>query len=238
MAEAANYVTIPTTDGAFEAHLALPSGNGGRGPGLLLFQEIFGVNDNMRAIAGRLARLGYVVLVPDMFWRIQPRFEQNDDSDMPGAFAMMQQFDLPKAFDDIDAAHAYLRSMDGCTGKIGAMGFCLGGGLAFATALLSRADGHSIDAAVSYYGSMNNQLLEHVGKLECPVLFQYGTRDGFIPNENIDEVERATAHVAGVEFCRYDAGHAFSNWDTHFYDATAADAAWPVTEAFLAKWLR
>lgn len=236
MTVGSRYESIPVGDDHFDAYCAVPSG--GSGPGVLMFQEIFGINDNMRTLAGRLADAGYVVLVPDMFWRIERRFERNDEAGMADAFAIVQQLDWQKAVEDITAAHAHLRQMPECTGKIGAIGFCLGGGLAFAAATMSRVDGRGIDAAVCYYGSAINGMLGEVSRLECPALFHYGKNDPYIPPENIAEVEAAVSGRPGVEFYRYDAGHAFSNEDApSLYDAKAAAEAWPRTLDFLGRHL-
>ena len=232
MSVSTRYETVRTPDGqSFEAFCAVPEG--GSGPGILLFQEIFGINDNMRGLAEKLARHGYVVLVPDMFWRIEPRFERRDESGMADAFAVVQRFDFAAAVGDIQSTHAHLLSMGECAGKVGAVGFCLGGGLAFAAATMSRVDGRGPDAAVCYYGSPVNDLLGSVDALDCPCLFHYGTNDTYIPTEKIEEVERAVAGRPGVEFHRYDAGHAFSNWDApSMYNEAAADAAWSRTLDF------
>ncbi|HUQ40519.1 MAG TPA: dienelactone hydrolase family protein [Acidimicrobiales bacterium] len=227
------YETVQAGDGGtFEAYCALPAG--GSGPGILLFQEIFGINDNMRTLAERLAGEGYVVLVPDMFWRIEPRFERKDESGIGDAFAIAQKFDFPTGVADIRATHAHLLAMSECTGKVGAMGFCLGGGLAFAAATMSRVDGRGPDAAVPYYGSPVNNLLDQAPNLECPTMFHYGNNDAFIPEEKIAEVEQAFASHPNVVFHRYEAGHAFSNWDApSMYDKDAADLAWSRTLEFL-----
>jgi carboxymethylenebutenolidase len=226
------YETVSVGDGeSFEAFCAVPEA--GPGPGLLLFQEIFGINDNMRGVAEKLARHGYVVLVPDMFWRLAPRFERNDEAGMGDAVAMVQQFDFATALGDIQSTHAHLLSMGECSGKVGAVGFCLGGGLAYAAATTSRVDGRGPDAAVCYYGSAINDLLGQVNELECPCQFHYGRNDAFIPTQKIEEVEQAVGARPGVEFHLYDAGHAFSNWDApSMYDEAAADEAWTRTLAF------
>ncbi len=222
--------------GTFEAYCAIPES--GSGPGVLLFQEIFGINDNMRGLAERLADAGYVVLVPDMFWRLEPRFERKDESGFADAIAMMQRFDLPGSVRDIQATHAHLLALNECTGKVGAIGFCLGGGLAFAAASLSRVDGRGLDAAVPYYGSPVNDLLPHADALTCPTMFHYGNNDPFIPEDKIQEVEAAMAGRANVTIHRYDAGHAFSNWDApSMYQQEAAELAWSRTLAFLAEHL-
>jgi len=232
MSVSSRYETIATPEGAsFDAFCAVPEG--GSGPGILLFQEIFGINDNMRVLAEKLAQQGYVVLVPDMFWRVEPRFERKDESGLGDAFAIVQQFDFAAAVGDIQSTHAHLLSMRECSGKVGAIGFCLGGGLAFAAATLSRVDGRGPDVAVCYYGSGINDLLGNVDALECPSMFHYGSHDAYIPTENITEVEQAVGGRPGVEFHRYEAGHAFSNWDApSMYDEAAADEAWSRTLAF------
>lgn len=236
MAVSTRYEPVPVGDDHFDAYCAIPPG--GSGPGVVMFQEIFGINDNMRTLAGRLAEAGYVALVPDMFWRIERRFERNDESGMADSMAMVQKLDFARAVEDINAAHAHLLGMAECTGRVGVMGFCLGGGLAFAAATTSRVDGRGPDAAVCYYGSAINDMLGQVANLECPTLFHYGERDPYIPEEKIAEVERAVADLPGVELYRYDAGHAFSNEDApSLYDARAAAEAWPRTLDFLARHL-
>lgn len=231
------YETVITPDGSFEAYCALPESGGG--PGILLFQEIFGINDNMRGLADKLAAEGYVVLVPDMFWRLEPRFERKDESGIADAFAMVQRFDPDAGAWDIQATHAHLLAMPECTGRVGAMGFCLGGTLAFVCAARSRVDGRGVDAAVSYYGSGNNGILDLLDAVECPMLFHYGNDDPFIPEAQIAEVEAAVAGHPHLALERYAAGHAFSNWDApSMYQADAAELAWQRSLAFLASHLR
>lgn len=228
---------VTSLDGQqFTAHCAVPDQPG---PGILLFQEIFGINDNMRGLAGRLARAGYVVLVPDMFWRIEPGFERKDESALEECMAMVGRLDWQAVPDDISATHGQLLSLPECTGAVGAIGFCLGGTLAFLAAARSRVDGKGPDAAVSYYGSGNNDFLHLLEKVECPLLFHYGDHDPYIPPKSIEQVERAVSGRPGMRVERYDAGHAFSNWDApSMYDEAAAEAAWASTLAFLGEHLR
>lgn len=232
------YETVTAHDGGtFEAFCAIPES--GSGPGVLLFQEIFGINDNIRGLAERLAGEGYVVLAPDMFWRLEPRFERSDESGLGDAFAMVQRFDGELAADDIAATHAHLLAMSECTGKVGAVGFCLGGTLTFAAAARSRVDGKGPDAAVPYYGSGINDLLGLLDQVTCPVLFHYGADDAFIPEASIAEVEAAIEGRPELTLERYAAGHAFSNWDApSMYDEKAAALAWRRTLDFFATHLR
>lgn len=237
MTDSTRYDDITAHDGGtFAGYVAAPPA--GHGPGILLFQEIFGINDNMRGLADRLAGEGYVTLVPDMFWRIEPRFERKDESGIGDAFAIVQQFDLELGTADINAAHAHLAGLVQCTGNIGAVGFCFGGAAAFVAAATSRVDGRGPDAAVCYYGSGINDVLDLAVQIECPTMFHYGAADPFIPTENIDAVEQATSDLPGVEFYRYAAGHAFSNWDApSMYQPDAADLAWERTLGFFTRHL-
>jgi carboxymethylenebutenolidase len=222
--------------GTFAAYCAVPES--GKGPGIMLFQEIFGVNDNMRGLADRLAGEGYVVLVPDMFWRLQPGFESKDESGMQEAFGLMMRFDAEVGQSDLNAVHRHLLALPECTGKIGASGFCFGGGLAFAAAATSRVDGRGIDASIPYYGSAVHSMLGMADQATCPLMFHYGANDPYIPTEQIDDVEKAFAGRADVEFYRYDAGHAFSNFDApSMYNKEVADVAWARTLGFFAKHL-
>jgi len=233
---ATHYERIAAHDGGeFDAYCALP--DAGHGPGVLLFQEAFGVNDNMRRLAELFAADGFVTLVPDMFWRIEPHFERQDESGLPDAMVMVQQLDREAVISDISAAHAHLLAMSESTAKLGTVGFCLGGALAFACAATSRVDGRGPDAAVCYYGSGINELIGLAPAIECPTMYHYGKHDEYIPPENVAEVERAVARP-GVELHLYDAGHAFSNWDApSFYQEEAANAAWARTLAFFHRHL-
>jgi carboxymethylenebutenolidase len=232
------YERVPAPDGdEFDAYLALPEG--GRGPGVLVFQEIFGINDNIRGICDRLAGEGYVALAPDMFWRLERRFERNDESAMADCMGMVQRLDFAAAAGDVTAAFAHLRAMPESTGRVGAVGFCLGGTLTWLCATTARVDGAGIDAAVPYYGSGIQDMLDRADALECPALFHYGDHDPYIPGEQIAAVEAAVGGKPKVEVRHYDAGHAFSNWDApSMYDEKAATEAWGHTTSFLATHLK
>jgi carboxymethylenebutenolidase len=232
-----HYEKITTPDGDFDAFCALPETS--PAPAVLVFQEVFGVNDNIRGLAEQLADAGYLALAPDVFWRLEPRFERKDESGLADGFAHVQQLDFDLAAADITATMAHALAMPECSGRVGGVGFCLGGTLAYLFAATTRVDGRGPDAAVSYYGSGVNNMLDLAPRIECPVLFHYGAQDPYIPAEQIDEVERALAGRPDVVLHRYDAGHAFSNWDApSMYDEQAASTAWPRTLSFLEKHLR
>lgn len=141
-------VTIKSFDGGeFDAYLALPAG--GQGPGIVVLQEIFGVNAFLRSVADWYAARGFVALCPDLFWRQERGVQLTDQSeaDRQKAFALYEGLDEAKAVDDSAAAVEFLRRHPACNGKVGAVGFCLGGNLAW---LLSVR--HQPDCAVGYYG--------------------------------------------------------------------------------------
>lgn len=231
------YEQVASHDGdSFDVFCAIPES--GSGPVIVLFQEIFGINDNMRGLAVKVAEAGYVGVVPDMFWRIERRFERKDESGIGDAFAIVQQFDGEKGIADLNSLHAHVLAMAESTGKVGGAGFCFGGGMAFAFGATSRVDGRSPDAVVPYYGSAVNSMLGMLPGLTCPTMFHYGNDDPFIPEPAIAEVEQAVAGMANVTFHRYAAGHAFSNWDApSMYQQEAAELAWSRTMAFFAEHL-
>src|SRR5690349_25161784 len=117
-------IDVAAADGGrFKAYLATPAK--GSGPGLLLIQEIFGVNQHMRDVADLYAEEGYVVLCPDLFWRIEPGVELGQsEADWQRAFGFYQKFDVAKGVDDISATVSALRGLKSCEGKVGAIGFC------------------------------------------------------------------------------------------------------------------
>ncbi|MFL6686792.1 dienelactone hydrolase family protein, partial [Paraburkholderia graminis] len=175
---AGSFIEVVAQDGGrFNAYVARPVQ--GSGPGLVLLQEIFGINETMKGTAERFAEEGYVVLVPDLFWRIKPGIELGyGDADMKQALNYLAQFDTDLAVDDIAATVAALRAMPNQAGKVGAVGYCLGGKLAFLSA--ARTD---VDCAVSYYGVGLDAYLDEVPAVRCPMVFHFPENDAMCPPE-------------------------------------------------------
>ena len=123
------YIKIASWDRkTFRGYLATPPGR--KGPGLLLCQEIFGINDHIREIADQYAEEGYFVLAPDLFHRLEPNVELGyGEEDFKKACDLYQRFDEDKAAKDIKSAVGVLRKVKGCNGKVAALGYCLGGKL-------------------------------------------------------------------------------------------------------------
>jgi len=208
------------------------SPEGGSGAGILLLQEIFGVGAYLRAVAGRLCSMGYTVLAPDLFWRIERNVAlDHDEAGLTRGMELVSSFDFELGLADCDAALAHLRSLPETKGRAGVVGFCLGGRLAYSVANRFRPD-----AAVSYYGSGIADALDESEGLSCPLLLHFGTEDPYIPLEQVNKIEQYLGDRDGVEVRLYRAGHAFDNHEAPmFYDDTSARDAWAVTTAFLER---
>ncbi|WP_199431465.1 dienelactone hydrolase family protein [Qaidamihabitans albus] len=229
--------SIKADEGVFDAYLAVPDLV--PAPGIILLQEVFGVNDNMRGLADSLAEAGYLALVPDMFWRLQRRFESKDESGIAEGMELARRMDLGAAVTDMTAALAHLRALPACDGRAGGVGFCLGGKLAYLLATSVRADGRGPDAVVSYYGSGIHEMLDQAEAIECPMMFHYGDRDPYITHEQVAAVEAAVASRPDIAVHHYDAGHAFSNFDApSLHEREPADLAWGRTLAFFEDHLK
>ncbi len=212
-------LTITTPDGDFSAYVARPQA--ASAPAIVVIQEIFGVNKVMRDIADGLAAQGYIAIVPDLFWRIEPGIDITDQSEAEWkrAFELFNAFDVDAGVSDIGATIAAARKLEGANGKVGAVGYCLGGLLAFLTA--TRTD---VDASVSYYGV---GLEKHVGeaeKLNKPLLLHIAEKDQFVPPEAQQVILGALKDHPQIELHTYaDRDHAFAREGGAHYDA--ADAA-------------
>jgi len=186
---------------------------------LLLLQEIFGINASIRGVADYYAEEGYVVLAPDLFWRIEPGIELGfSDADRQRAFGYYGKFDIEKSIGDIAATAAALRALPECKGKIGAIGFCLGGLLAYLTA--ARV---GVDAAVSYYGVGIERFIGESQQIKCPMVFHYAELDKFAPPAVVETVRKAFAGRDEIEIYSYPGvDHAFARKAGDHYDKPAA----------------
>lgn len=227
--------TLPVTtpDGEMTGHLWLPEG--GAGPGIVLVQEIFGVSDYIRRRAGELAAEGYVVLAPELYWRLEGEAVDETAADaIEAAMALAGRLDWEAAVADAARALETLAGLDATDGTPALLGFCLGGGLAFAAA--ARTDPAAL---VSYYGSALPDLLALAPQVTCPSLHHFGTADSYLPMEQvrtITEAVTADGRPARVEL--YDgADHAFDNDRFQLHHPEASRQAWSTTLAFLREHL-
>ncbi len=212
----------------FDGLLTLPPL--GRGPGLLLWQEIFGVNEHIRAVAAQYALDGFVVLAPDVFWRQAPRIELGYvGADRERALALMQGLAAADALADIGAATAALRARPELDGGLGTLGYCMGGRFAWLAATLG-----GVDAAVAYYGGGIQGQLERAAAIGCPVQFHYAGHDDHIPPDAVQRVRDAMAGKAAEVHVYAGASHGFNCWARAAWHAPSAMLAHGRTLAFLA----
>ncbi len=217
---AGQIVSFPSNGGTAQGCRALPAG--GRGPGLIVIQEWWGLVPHIKDVADRFAAEGYVALAPDLF---HGKMTTEPDE----AMKMMMSMKIDEAAKDLGGAYEYLKSDAACTGKIGVVGFCMGGGLSLLIATLKP-----LDACVVYYGV--GQATPDVSKLAGPMLGHYAENDGSASPEKAHELERqiraAGKHAQIYIYMGTD--HAFFN-DTRpeVYSKAAAELSWDRTLAFL-----
>ena len=215
-----NLTTLNAKDGfQLAAYVAKPEGIP-RGA-IVVVQEIFGVNSHIQSICDRLAENGYVAIAPAMFDRIHPGFESGyTPEEVARAKTLMQSFNIETALLDLEAARRHVAS----AGKVGIVGFCLGGSLSWLAA--TRLKGFS--GASSFYGGMVQQFASEVPK--CRVQFHFGAADASIPPNNYEEVQKQNPEA---EFFLYEkAGHGFNCDQRTSYAPKPAAIAWGRTLTF------
>ncbi len=225
------HITIRGEDGSFAAYLAKPAA--ARAAGILVIQEIFGVNAVMRGICDELARQGYIALCPDLFWRQEPGVDITDKSDAEWqkASALYQGFNEAKGVTDLVTSLEHLRGLPECSGKAGSLGYCLGGKLAYLMATRSGAD-----CNVSYYGVGTENTLNEASAITHPLLMHIAEEDQFVPKDAQAKIHQALGGNPLVTIHTYPGcGHAFARPGGAHWNAAAAKLANERTAAFLRK---
>jgi carboxymethylenebutenolidase len=226
-------MSVSATDGGtFKGYLSLPAA--GAGPGLVLLQEIFGINRHLRAVADLYAEEGYAVIAPDLFWRMEPDVSLGyTEADLQKAFDFYRRFDVDQAIKDVADTLKALRAIPACKGKVGAIGFCLGGKLAYLTA--ARTD---VDCAICYYGVGIEQSLGEANYIECPMVLHFAGEDKFVPPAAVEQIRAAFASREDVEIYVYPgADHAFNCDERPSYHKPSAMMARTRTLALLRRTL-
>ncbi len=227
-------ITALNNEGSFKAYRADPAGT--PTAAIIVIQEVFGVNPGIRQKCDRLAEQGYLAIAPDLFWRIAPGVELNPDmpEELRRGLDLFGQFDQDAGIRDIEATIHATRSLLGGSGKIGAVGYCLGGRLAFMTAC--RTD---IDASVGYYGVGIDGLLGEKHAIANPVLLHIAGEDGFVDkatqqkmHEGLDDHPKVTLY----DYPGEDHGFATEMGDRR--SPAAADLADQRTADFFAEHLK
>jgi len=228
-------IEIETLDGSgrFEGYVAEPAGTA-RG-GVIVIQEIFGVNEGIRRKCDRWASLGYLAVAPDLFWRMEPGVELDPDveDELQRAFVLMKAFDQDAGVADIEATIRTMRGRLEPGARIGCVGFCLGGRLAYMTA--ARTD---IDASVGYYGVALENLLDEKNAIANPLMLHIAGEDAFADAEvqaalhaGLSDHPRVTLHDYPGEH------HGFAAEMGKRRSEEAARVADARTEAFFAEHL-
>ncbi|KJH78722.1 MULTISPECIES: dienelactone hydrolase family protein [Pseudomonas] len=230
MSVTTQWIEIDSADGKFGAYLAIPHTQ--KGPGIVLIQEIFGVNEHIRSVAEQYAADGYLVVVPDLFWRSGARIELTyDEAGWKRAVELMNATDITKAQDDIKLAIAALKDQPGLDGGVASIGYCFGGLLSYLTA----ANG-LVDVAITYYGGGIQDQLDRADEITVPLLMHFGEEDSHIPLEAVEKIAERFENNDFVEIVIYpQAEHGFNCSHRDSYNQRAAAEAHGNTLIFLGQ---
>lgn len=225
------WIEIPTADqGTISGYLARPAQT--PAAALVLVPEVFNVNEHIRAVADSYAADGFLVLAPDLYWRQEPEtYLPYDDQGLRKARLLWAALDVEQFSVDVGEIVAALRARSDCTGKVGILGFCIGGTVAYLAAAK-----HSIDAAVSYYGIRIDERLDLADHLQCPILFHFAESDAHIPLESVKPIAKRAADSQRMTVQIYEgAGHGFNRKGYPQYHETSAQLARQRTLAHLKR---
>lgn len=221
--------------GSFQAYIARPT-TATAAPAIIVIQEIFGVNDDVRKKCDDWAAKGYVAIAPDLFWRQTPNVQLNtlDEAEWAKAFALLQGFNVDKGIEDLAATLAHLKAMPQCTGAVGAVGYCLGGRMAYLMA--TRTD---ISASVGYYGVTIENYLAEASCIKNPLLLHVAEEDEYVSKDAQAQIAAALGNNSHTTLHSYaGVNHAFSRLNGKHYDAAAATLANSRTTVFFEKHLK
>lgn len=203
---------------------------------VVVIQEIFGVNADVQETCVELARLGYIAVAPDLFWRQAPGLNLNSWSEVEWkrGLDLYAKYDFDQGVRDIDALITAARGLEGSTGKVGIMGFCLGGLMTYLTAARTN-----VDAAAAYYGGGIDQHVGEAGDIDVPTIIHLAEQDEFIPEDARKKIVEAMASRSDVTVYTYPGcNHAFARHTGSHYDAEAAHKANERTYAHFATTLK
>ena len=226
-------IAIEGRDGAFVAYIARPKAL--PAPAVVVLQELFGVNADIRKTCDELAGQGFTAVAPDLFWRQEPGVDLNhwSDAEWKKGLALYAAYDRNKGvLDIVDTAHA-AGQLDDASGKVAVMGFCLGALMVFLTAARG-----SVDAAVAYHGGDTEKYVDEAGGIEAPMIMHLAEEDEFISKEAQAQIKKALATNPNATVYSYPGQrHAFSRHNGAHYNAEAAALANGRTSAFLKRQL-
>src|SRR5271155_2668695 len=230
-----DHITIEGQGGTFSAYIARPKT--APAPAVVVLQELFGVNADIRKHCDELAEQGYLAVAPDLYWRQEPGVDLNvtSEADWDHGLRLYSAYDRDAGVKDIKDTIDAVRNLPVCNGKVGLLGYCLRALMVFMTAV--RNDG--IDAAVWYHGGDTEKYLAEVDGLQAPLLMHLAEEDEFISKQAQAEIKAALAPKANTTVYSYPGQrHAFSRHNGTHYNAVAAALANARTREFLHQQLR
>ncbi len=231
------WIDIPSFDDrTFAAYLSLPpkTPRDEPAPAIVVLQEIWGVNQHVRAVADQYASDGYVAVAPDLFWRMKPRVDLGyDEAGSKEAYGYRRGIDLELADRDIAATVDVMKGMKEVAGGVGTVGYCMGGMLSYRAAAKA-----AIDCAVCYYGGGIAQMLDLASSITAPMAMHFGERDTHITKDQVDAIEAALGSRGNVRIDTYPAAdHGFNCWARPSYHQGSAALAHGRSLAFFATHL-
>jgi carboxymethylenebutenolidase len=211
-------VRVSSPEGGFEAYLARAAAR--RSPAIVVLHEVFGVNSDMRSTCDELATAGFTAICPELFWRQQRHVDLSvcAQPDWEKGMALYVAFDIDAGVRDVESTVAAARALTETSGRVGVLGFCLGGLLAFLTAARTR-----LDAAVAFHGARTEEFLGEVADIDAPLQMHLAGDDEFMPKEARRSITAALASNSKCELLLYPGcRHAFSRHGGMHFDADAA----------------
>ena len=227
-------ITIEGQDGTFNAYIARPKIT--PAATVVVLQELFGVNADIRKTCDELAEQGFVAVAPDLFWRQEPRVDLSvtSEADWQHGLRLYQAFDRDAGVRDIKDTLNAVGKLPECTGKIAVQGYCLGALMTFLAAVRCQ-----VDAAVAYHGGDTEKYLGEVQSLHVPLLMHLGEEDEFISKAAQAQIKAALATKENATVYSYPGQrHAFARHNGTHYNAAAAALANGRTSEFLQRQLR
>jgi carboxymethylenebutenolidase len=229
-----NQIAIETPNGTFRAYISRPAEL--PAPAVVVLQELFGVNADIRATCGELAAQGYIAIAPDLFWRQEPGVDLNvtSEDDWQHGLRLYAAYDRDAGVKDIMETVRSAGELPESTGKVALQGYCLGALMAFITAAR-----YEVDAAVAYHGGDTEKYLGEVSGLDAALLMHLGEEDEFISKTAQAEIKAALVKKPQAAVYSYPGQrHAFSRHNGLHYNAAAAALANKRTSEFLHQQLR
>jgi carboxymethylenebutenolidase len=233
--ETMDHINVKGQGGTFLAYIARPKTS--PTSAVVVLQELFGVNADIRKHCDELAEQGYLAVAPDLYWRQEPGVDLNvtSQADWDHGLRLYQAYDRDAGVRDIKDTIDAVRTLPECSGKVALLGYCLGALMVFMTAV--RNDG--IDAAVWYHGADTDKYLKEVDGLHAPILMHLAEEDEFISKAAQAEIKAAVATKLNAMVYSYPGqSHAFSRHNGKHYNAAAAHLANSRTSEFLKHELR